>query len=161
MSKHSALGSFPTRIRAAGVRLLVVALAVTSLTASVWAWLAPAGKAEQPAAATKAESSQLTAPTLPSSEQERVEAETITLNSGGFEPAEIRRPAGRFLLAVNDLSGLDGITLRLEGEGGQALQEVSLSRRRQKWRKVVDLTAGAYALTVAGRPEWRCQIFIY
>ena len=148
-----------SRARRARFRLLAVAFLTAVLTLTAWAWITTAGKGEptpSPGGAVI-----ITAPAQSLPTQDRIEAETITLGTAGFEPAEIRRPAGRFLLAVNDLSGLDETAIRLESEGGQVLQEVTLSRRQQRWRKVVELAAGAYTLTVADHPEWRCQIFIY
>lgn len=148
-----------SRARRARFRLLAVAFLTAVLTLTAWAWITTAGKGEPTPSSGGAVI--ITAPVRSLPTQDRIEAETITLSPTGFEPAEIRRPAGRFLLAVNDLSGLDETAIRLESEGGQVLHEAMLGRRQQKWRKVVDLTAGAYVLTVAGSPEWRCQIFIY
>jgi hypothetical protein len=160
MSKHTALGSFLIRIRAASVRLLVVALAVTGLAASAWAWFAPAGKAERSALATKAEPAPPAAPARTSSGQERVEAEVITLGPTGFEPAEIRRPAGRALLAVDNESGLEEAVIRLTRADGQLLHEARIPRRQKKWRQVFDFTPGVYTLTVVDRSEWSCSITI-
>lgn len=160
MSDHVGSQALFKRVRAMGPSLFIAALAlVTGLTASAWAWLAPSSEAEPTAPATRGEAVTPPARRLPV--QDRVEAETITLNSGGFEPAEIRRPAGRVLIALDKLPDVDQATVRLESESGQVLHEVTLERRRQKWRKVIELAAGAYALTVSGHPEWRCQIFIY
>jgi len=161
MSKQTISRAILNHICPPSFQIIAIALIIAGITASACAWLGPAGKAELTVPITKGRVASRSAPAGSLSTQDRVEAETVTLTSAGFEPSEIRRPAGRVLLAVNDLSGLDETTLRLENEGGQVLHEVTLGRRRQRWRKAVDFTAGAYALTVAGRPEWRCQIFIY
>src|ERR1044071_5780943 len=47
---------------------------------------------------------------------ERPEVEIITITADGFEPQEIVRPAGRFLLSVTNRSGLDSLNFRLESE---------------------------------------------
>jgi hypothetical protein len=162
MSKQTRTRTASGRDRKARLRLQALAFVTAALTLTAWAWIITAGKgkptqpAGQAAAATAAATSSRSLPV-----QDRVEAEVITLGTDGFEPAEIRRSAGRVLLAVNNLSGLHKTTIRLEREGGQALQEVTLERRQQKWRKAIDFTSGTYALTVAGHPEWRCQIVIY
>lgn len=94
---------------------------------------------------------------------QRLEWEHVTVGPAGFEPSEIRRPAGRFLLAVNDRSGLGDISLRLDALRGARLHEVRLSRdarARREWRQVLSLAPGTYVLTEAGRPDWACRITI-
>jgi acetyl-CoA acetyltransferase len=159
MSKQPVTRSAFGRDRKALLRFQAAAFVAAALTLTAWAWIITAGKDKPVPTASAAVVTLAPARSLPT--QDRVEAETVALSSTGFEPTEIRRPAGRALLAVNNLSGLDEATIRLEGEGGQVLQEVTLERHQQKWRKVIDFTAGTYTLTVAGHPEWRCQIFIY
>lgn len=92
--------------------------------------------------------------------QSRLEAERITLRPTGFEPAEITRPAGRFLLAVNDRSGEESITLLLVRGPTNLVSEARIRERPRKyeWRQVVNLPAGRYELRTAENPEWRCQI---
>ncbi len=92
--------------------------------------------------------------------RDRLEAERITLRPTGFEPAEITRPAGRFLLAVNDRSGKESVTLLLVRATGDLLNEARMRDRPRKheWRQVVNLPAGRYELREALHPEWRCQI---
>ncbi len=160
MSKQLVPRTALGRDRKARLRLPAAAFVIAALALTAWAWIITAGKSRPRPTASEAAAS-ATSPSRSLPQQDRVEAETITLSSTGFEPTEIRRPAGRVLLAVNNLSRLDRATLRLEREGGQALHEVTLERRQQKWRKTIDFTAGTYALTVADHPEWRCQIIIY
>ena len=92
--------------------------------------------------------------------QSRLEAERITLRPTGFEPAEITRPAGRFLLAVNDRSGEESITLLIVRGPSDLVSEARIRERPRKheWRQVVNLPAGRYELRAAGHSEWRCQI---
>jgi hypothetical protein len=91
--------------------------------------------------------------------QHAVEAEMITLRPAGFEPAEITRPAGRFLLAVSDQTGLEDVRIQLS-EGEKKIHEVRLSGGKRLWRKVVDLAPGEYRLAEASHPEWGCLITI-
>jgi hypothetical protein len=93
-----------------------------------------------------------------SAQRAQVETEIITLRPTGFEPAEISRPGGRFLLAVNDRSGLGEVSYRLEREDGQMLREVRKRADRQDWREPVLLHHGTYRLSVVGHPEWVCTI---
>ena len=62
------------------------------------------------------------------------QAELITTTPAGFEPTEITRPHGRFLLAIDNRSGLDELDLYLERETGGRVN-VPLSRRgKLAWR---------------------------
>ncbi len=99
------------------------------------------------------------APVLPQT-QNRLEAERITLRATGFEPAEITRPAGRFLLAVNDRSGKESVTLLFLRGAGDLLNEVRMRdhRRKHEWRQVMNLPPGRYVLTELSRPDWVCRI---
>jgi len=87
-----------------------------------------------------------------------VEAEVVTATPSGFEPAEITRRQGRFLLAVENASGGDDLNLYLERETGTRVN-VALSRRgRLRWREILDLPPGRYILRTANDDTWRCSI---
>jgi hypothetical protein len=89
-----------------------------------------------------------------------LEAEYITITSRGFEPAEITRSGGHFLLAVDNRSGLDDVALTLDLLAGNRLQQQRVSRSRSAWRVVVDLPPGRYVLGEANHSRWRCQLTI-
>jgi hypothetical protein len=88
-----------------------------------------------------------------------VETELITLKPAGFEPSEIARPAGEFILMVENRSGQPA-DLRVSRESGQHLHEVESSREEPDWNELMDLHPGRYVLTEANHPEWVCQIII-
>lgn len=90
----------------------------------------------------------------------RLEAQRITLRSTGFEPNEITRPAGRFLLAVNNRSGQQDVTFLLQRDsGGRVYESRERERpRKHEWRQLVNLPPGNYLLKVATHPEWICRI---
>jgi hypothetical protein len=89
-----------------------------------------------------------------------VQAELITITSTGFEPAELTRPNGRFLFAIDNRSGLDEVDLYLERETGGRVN-VPLSRRgKLAWREILDLPPGAYLLRARNDETWRCRITI-
>jgi hypothetical protein len=96
--------------------------------------------------------------TVAQSSRERVEAEIVTLRPHGFEPKEIKRPAGHFLLSVDTRSGLKEVTWQLDRVAGSRLREVRVSRNKLDWRELVDLTPGTYKLTEASHPNWVCTI---
>ncbi|HEX6731550.1 MAG TPA: hypothetical protein VF074_16105 [Pyrinomonadaceae bacterium] len=87
-----------------------------------------------------------------------LQAELITITPTGFEPAEITRPQGRFLLAIDNRSGLDEIEFYLERETGGRV-DVPLSRRgKLAWREAIDLPRGTYILRAPNDESWRCRI---
>ena len=88
------------------------------------------------------------------------ESEVVTLLPEGFEPAEITRPRGEFLLVVHNRSGLDEVTWRLEREAGSRLREVRLGEGRLRSGSFEDLTPGTYLLSADGHPEWVCRVTI-
>ena len=94
------------------------------------------------------------------SNSEPTEIELITLRPAGFEPAEITRPKGPFVLFIDDRSGRDTSSLLLQRNNGGQLRAIGLERRKSEWNDVVDLTPGTYILQDANNSELRCQITI-
>ena len=90
----------------------------------------------------------------------RRESELITIEPHGFEPAEITRPQGRFLLAIDNRSGLEDIQLRLERAEGGRVPSLEARNRRLSWREEVDLPPGRYVIKETDHPEWSCLITI-
>jgi hypothetical protein len=87
-----------------------------------------------------------------------ISVERVTLGPRGFEPRQLVRPAGRFLLALDNRTRLQLITIRLDAEQGGRLREIAMRRGKLKWRQLLDLPPGRYLLTEAGRPGWVCTI---
>ena len=98
--------------------------------------------------------------TLAQDPQAPVQAELITVTPTGFEPAELTRPKGRFLFAIDNRSGLDEVEFYFERETGGRVN-VPLSRRgKLAWREIVDLTPGTYILRATNDESWRCRLTI-
>jgi hypothetical protein len=91
-------------------------------------------------------------------QQDAVQAELITATPSGFEPSEITRPQGRFLLAVDNRSGLHDLDLYLEHDTGARLNTTLSRKGKLKWRGILDLPAGRYVLRSANDAGWRCAI---
>jgi hypothetical protein len=89
----------------------------------------------------------------------QVEAELVTLRPNGFEPSEVTRPAGEFILMVENRGGR-AADLRLYAETGGRLREVRSSEEEPDWNDLLDLHPGRYTLTDAARPESVCHITI-
>jgi hypothetical protein len=98
---------------------------------------------------------------IPASTQPaQIEAEVITILPSGFQPAQITRPAGKFLLAVENRSGLKSIDFQLDAQSGGRIIQVSRTWERADWSDVVNPPPGTYVLTEANHPTWRCVITI-
>lgn len=87
-------------------------------------------------------------------------SEVITIYPTGFNPAELTRPKGKFLLLINDRSGLEALDLRLLRENGDGEREARTGRNQPRWSGLVNLQPGRYRLTEADHPEWSCLITI-
>ena len=141
--------------------LIAALVLVTGLTASAWAWLAPADKAEPRAPAARAETNG-PAPSVNTAQvdsgAEGVEVELITLQPEGFEPSELTRPAGPFLLAFKNRSGQDDISLQVTVANGAREQTVRMPPGKHRSLNRLDLPPGQYVITEASHPEWVCRI---
>ena len=91
----------------------------------------------------------------------RHSAIVFTLLPEGFEPAEITLPQGRYLLAVENRTGLaEEVELQLHREDGDKLREKRLGRGKRAWKEVVELVPGRYVVSEAGHPDWVCHLTI-
>jgi hypothetical protein len=88
-----------------------------------------------------------------------VETELITITTRGVEPAEISRPAGRFILMVDNRSG-EEMQFRIARETGESLHDIRSSREERDWSELMDLKPGKYVLTERDRPDLTCSITI-
>ena len=152
------LVTFPSfRLAAGGVfACLVIGLAVvTTLTVRSRTVI----KNDTTNSRTAAPVSDAPAPLQLQSSVARLEMERITITPTGFEPNVITRGLGRFLLAVDNRSGHDDLTLHLEGQTGR-LRTQRASRSKASWREVLELAAGEYVLREANHREWSCRITI-
>lgn len=94
------------------------------------------------------------------STKEVIASELIVLSPNGFEPATLTRPPGKFLLAIDNRSGLDDLSFELVGVDGSPKRQTSLAGQRTRWREVVDLAPGDYLVKVVGHAKLSCRIRI-
>lgn len=122
---------------------VLICVSIVALALSNRSWIA------SPAEAFRAKTS------VPQT-QERVEAEIVTLRPWGFEPKEITRPKGKFLLAINNQSQkAEQLTFSFTEDRGKKLKEVKLDvRGKHRANNLYDLNPGRYQLAVDGHPEW-------
>ena len=90
----------------------------------------------------------------------QMESELLTLTPHGFEPREIRRPAGRFFLMIENRSGLPVTQPTLALQAGATIRALRISREEANWSEVMNLSPGLYLLTEPNHPGWLCQITI-
>lgn len=84
----------------------------------------------------------------------------ITITPGGFDVGQITSPAVPFFLLVENRSGLDEVSLRLDRVAGPRLRQVTVAREQLDWSDLVDLSPGEYVLSEGNHPSWICHITI-
>lgn len=90
----------------------------------------------------------------------RVEVVLVTVLPTGFEPNEIKRGPGMFILAVDNRSNLRHLNLRLEDESGIVRHEQRITGGKLDSREPLDLPTGRYLLKVTNQKGWVCRIEI-
>lgn len=159
MLEHIAKLPLLRSLRSVRLPLLVSAVIAASVTAiGVWGWLTPPTNAEASITKPGAEAA-IALPPQDGAGRERVAAEVIRLTPNGFEPSEVTRPKGRFILHVENSTMLTDISLALSRKAGGRERESRLVKKR-KWVEMIDLPPGQYLLTEASHPSWTCQINI-
>ncbi len=99
-------------------------------------------------------------PTETQGPADELEVELVTLRPSGFEPTEITRPRGAFVLFVDDRTQKESSTLSLMRVSGDRMKEVRTSRKRSEWHDLIDLTPGDYLLVDADNSQMSCRITI-
>jgi hypothetical protein len=89
----------------------------------------------------------------------RISGEQITLRPTGFFPKEIRREKEPFILTIDNLTGLDGLSFHLARDSGEKHSSKKL-QGQTTWRQLIDLNPGLYVLREETHPEWVCRLTI-
>ncbi len=118
---------------------LAVLVAISGLAAGARAWRRSVGERLMPIA--------------------QMESELITVTPHGFEPREITRPPGAFLLLIDNRSGLNTVNPRLTLDTLDVL-DLTIPREQPDWSDVLNLQPGVYLLTETGHPGWLCRVTI-
>src|SRR6266404_4524508 len=90
----------------------------------------------------------------------RVEVEEISIRRYGFEPREISRSTGRFILVIANPGGKQDLDFSIHREAGEKLQSMQLPRNQRDWNDSLVLAPGRYVLSEASHPNWLCRINI-
>jgi hypothetical protein len=135
--------------------LLITAAVLSALTVKAQGWLTSSlqVKSANPGAASAPDGQAMQT-------EPKMQAEIITITPRGFEPLEIRRAPGRFILMVENRSGLETVTFRLDQENGSRLYEKELPQEKPDWSEVIDLQPGTYQLTEADHADWLSRVTI-
>jgi len=96
----------------------------------------------------------------PDNGKQKIEGEIVTISPHGFEPTEITRPIGPFLLVLDNYSRLSVVSVLLSPGAGLPVLNVSVPREKRLWSDIVDLPPGSYTLREATHPGWVCRITI-
>jgi len=138
------------------VLLLVALLVVVGVNARSWLNKIAGTTPSTPMAAVEPMTRSQDAQSTPT----RLDSVLITINRGGFYPAALSRPQGKFFLLVENRSELREVDLRLDIVGGRRLLDVNVPDGQLDWTELLDLNPGEYRLTEANRPDWVCNITI-
>jgi hypothetical protein len=84
---------------------------------------------------------------------------STTITPTGFEPAEMTRTEGVYVIAVYNRAGLKEVELRLDRDG-QRISEMRVPHGKLEWKAVRDMTPGTYVLTEASNPAWSFKLKI-
>lgn len=162
MSKQAVPRVLFRGVRTISLTLLITAVSVIGLTVSGWSLLKSNTKAES-INTTVQDGANLHGSSRNTSPHERVEVVRITIRPTGFEPSEIVRPAGPFLLVIDNKSGLEDINLqiqRLTGGRRDKLHDIKVSLKQLRKAEITNLPVGQYELTEATHTDWICRVTI-
>jgi hypothetical protein len=82
----------------------------------------------------------------------------IGLQPTGFNPSRLNIPEGSYLFIVQNRSGIRDLTFRVSAQGGAVIHEVH--DQRLQWKKIIQLPAGTYTISVIGHPDWESIITV-
>jgi len=92
--------------------------------------------------------------------QPEISGTVLTLRPQGFYPTEIVHNKGRFVLIVDNKTGLEEMSLQLDLEVGGRLRHIPVRRNKPLWGDIIELNPGRYVLSEANHPEWVCHITV-
>lgn len=88
-----------------------------------------------------------------------LEAHLITITPDGIEPAAINSSQGHFILAYENRSGLDNLSLHLTLRES-SIHQLPMPLLKTLWTGEFNLEKGVYELTESSHPDWLCTINI-
>ena len=94
--------------------------------------------------------------------QESEETLQLVIGDGGFEPAQVTRRPGKFLLTADDRRSdrSQRLTLRLSREGGEQLRDIEVPAGVTDWAEEIEVPVGRYVVGEVNHPTWSCLIVV-
>lgn len=138
--------------------LLVILLIVAGMNMRTWLNKTAGTTSSAPTAAVEPKTQDQGVRSKPTPTQ--LDSVLITINRGGFYPAALSRPKGKFFLLVENRSEAREVDLRIDRVAGDRLRKVKVSSGQLDWTELLDLSPGEYRLTEAKHPDWVCHITI-
>ena len=96
----------------------------------------------------------------PPTYMDSIEERSLTLNSTGFVPTELRPHGNRFLLSLDNRTDLKELVLRLTAEDGKQIRELRVPGGGGDWSELFQLQPGTYVLSEVNHTGWICTIII-
>ena len=87
-----------------------------------------------------------------------IQVQTFSLGQDGFEPKQINREPGPFVLGIDSRS--QSASFEFVREDGRRAVEIKWPKGQIRWRKLVNLPPGNYLLKEINHPDWTAQITI-
>jgi hypothetical protein len=86
----------------------------------------------------------------------------LTISDSGFEPTQVTRGPGKFLVTTDDRRGdrSQSLKLRLSRENGEHLRDIEVPVAATDWAEELELAVGRYVLSEVSHPTWSCNIVI-
>ena len=88
-----------------------------------------------------------------------IQVETFRLGFNGFEPKEITRRPGPFVLGIDNYN-FRNASFELVREDGNTAHEINWPTGKTRYRKLLNLPPGNYLLREVNHPDWTAQIII-
>ena len=84
----------------------------------------------------------------------------LTIRPTGFEVKEMTIPAGDYFVVVQNATGLNRFSLRVESESGLRLYDLRFPKFQKYWKQMVHLVPGRYVISESDHPDWICRITV-
>src|ERR1700750_637125 len=91
---------------------------------------------------------------------QKLEIEAVTITPEGFDPQQLERTAGPFILSVTNQSGVDALNVRIETEQHERFREKSLPLVTPYWRERIAPPRGKDIIPEENHPEWTLTLII-
>lgn len=84
----------------------------------------------------------------------------VVVRPYGFEPRDVKIPAGNIYLLVQNRSGAAELDLVLSVEHGPQVRSIPMRKHRAISAEMYALVLGTYILQEAHNPAWKCRITV-